>query len=145
MKDSDAPLSTSAGKQVISIDLLTVESLRHHLEQPQHPSASKHQELLDELLQLTLCKYGARPHWALSTNRMVFSGGNNGGDSWDGQREGHGGCASVRDKYGMERFDLFMERRARYDPQDLFLSPAFIKVASKALPERYPGKQEALV
>lgn len=51
-----------------------------------------------------------------------------------------GGKDTVRAKYGSERFERFMDRRSRYDPQDLFLNPAFVKIASQAEPDRYPGR-----
>ena len=129
---SDAPMAMSSGKQAVSIDIQTVGSLEHYqslqaVQVERHGAAAaitRHQELLEELLQLTLCKYRGRPHWALSTNRML-----------------QGGCGEpLRELYGPERFGLFMERRARYDPHDLFLHPAFVKIASQAAPQRYPGE-----
>ena len=87
------------------------------------------QDLLDEILQLTLCKYRGRPHWALSTNRMLFTS----------ER-----CGSVVQKFGGELMGRFMERRLRYDPDDLFLNPAFVGIISEAEPERYPGRHACM-
>ena len=165
-QESEAPLAMSAGRQSVSIDVQSVDSLAHY--RAASPSPTKHQvrgflahnegilwreslcfisrsllhliislyhhslpqDLLDEILQLTLCKYRGRPHWALSTNRMLFSAGL---------------CESTVHKYGGERFGLFMERRLRYDPEDLFLNPAFVKIIGEAEPERYPGRHCSLL
>lgn len=33
----------------------------------------KFTRLHEEIVQMTLCKYGGRPHWALATNRLFLS------------------------------------------------------------------------
>ncbi len=107
----------SSGRQAISIDIQSLGDLKYGV------PASRHDSLLEEVLQLSLCKYRARPHWALSTNRMLL-----------------GSSCPLRDAYG-DRFDQFMERRARFDPQGLFLHPGFVRIASKSPPDNfYPGE-----
>mmetsp|Transcript_5231 Transcript_5231/g.11442 ORF Transcript_5231/g.11442 Transcript_5231/m.11442 type:complete len:590 (-) Transcript_5231:711-2480(-) len=112
---SESPLAMHSGKQVVSVELSTYSSRQHDGTWP-----VKQQGLLEEILQMTLCNYGGRPHWSLSTNRMFSAP-----------------CAT-RDAYGQE-FDLFMERRMRYDPHGIFLHPMFQRIADRSEAIYYPG------
>eukprot|EP00955_Chlamydomonas_euryale_P059380 357374-Chlamydomonas_euryale.AAC.1 len=87
---------------------------------PLHPLPLPTQSLLDEVLQLSLCKFSARPHWALSTNRMLTS------------------RCPLRLAYGAG-FDVLAARRARYDPSDMFLPPLFSRIEAASPPPRFPG------
>ncbi|GFR41090.1 hypothetical protein Agub_g1731 [Astrephomene gubernaculifera] len=114
--ESDAPMALSSGRQVVAIELSTLSS---------HMAAGsglhlKFARLHEELLQMTLCKYGGRPHWAFATNRLL-----------------RGPCA-VRDLYGAS-FDKFLAVRAEYDPSSIFMPPLFQDVVERRGPVYYPG------
>ena len=98
----------------MTIELSTHSSLRQDL-----PIKSQH--LLEEILQLTLCKYEGRPSWALSSNRMFT------------------GPCPTRDKYGFA-FDEFLEKRKVRDPKDIFMPPLFKRVVDRRGADYYTGK-----
>lgn len=115
--ESDAPLALSSGRQVVAIELSTLST----------PHAKggrglplKLVRLHEEVLQMTLCKYHGRPHWAFGTNRLF-----------------RGPCP-VRDMYG-DAFDKFLEQRKTYDAAGMFTPPLFEDVAARRGPEYYPG------
>ncbi|GAX79770.1 hypothetical protein CEUSTIGMA_g7210.t1 [Chlamydomonas eustigma] len=122
---SETPLALSSGRQIISIDIQSFRSLKGYLSSSSHdlPVPSKHQDLLEEILLLTLCKYKGRPHWALSTNRMLLGSP----------------CSSTYEAYGAERFSQVMGRRMRYDPQGLFFHPAVAKIVGMTSNEHRAG------
>jgi hypothetical protein len=128
LQASEAPLSLSSGRQIVSIDIQSYSSLKGYLHTSDGalPIPSKHQDLLEEILLLTLCKYKGRPHWALSTNRMLLGSP----------------CSSTYDAYGAERFTQVMKRRMRYDPQGLFFHPVISRIVGMTPHENSAGKKD---
>ncbi|KAG2500003.1 hypothetical protein HYH03_002285 [Edaphochlamys debaryana] len=115
--ESDAPLALSSGRQVVAIELSTLSS--HRASAAGFPL--KHSRLHEELLQMTMCKYGGRPQWAFATNRLLV-----------------GAPCAVRDLYG-PAFDKFMDQRVSYDPAGLFMPPMWEDIVEKRPGTYYPG------
>lgn len=111
--ESDAPMAMHSGRQVVSVELAA-----HGGRGATVPVRSGH--LMEEILQMSLCKYEARPHWAHATNRLFTS------------------PCPLRDTLGHD-WDAFMEQRARYDPASLFTTPLFTAVANRGVGAMYPG------
>ncbi|GLC51218.1 hypothetical protein PLESTB_000478500 [Pleodorina starrii] len=115
--ESDSPLALSSGRQVVAIEMSTLSS--HNGERAGlHVKFSR---LHEELLQMTMCKYGGRPAWAFASNRLL-----------------RGAPCAVRDLYA-DSFERFLELRASYDPAGLFLPPLFRDVIDRRGPVYYPG------
>ncbi|GIL73236.1 hypothetical protein Vretifemale_3462, partial [Volvox reticuliferus] len=115
--ESDAPLALSSGRQVVAIEMSTLSS--HRAERD--GLHVKFTRIHDELLQMTMCKYGGRPAWAYASNRLL-----------------RGAPCALRDLYSAS-FEQFLELRATYDPAELFLPPLFQDVIYRRGPVYYPG------
>ncbi|GIL42745.1 hypothetical protein Vafri_672 [Volvox africanus] len=115
--ESDAPLALSSGRQVVAIEMSTLSS--HRAERD--GLHVKFTRIHDELLQMTMCKYGGRPAWAFASNRLL-----------------RGAPCAVRDLYSPS-FEQFLELRSSYDPAELFLPPLFQDVIYRRGPVYYPG------
>ncbi|GLI69127.1 hypothetical protein VaNZ11_013682 [Volvox africanus] len=115
--ESDAPLALSSGRQVVAIEMSTLSS--HRAERD--GLHVKFTRIHDELLQMTMCKYGGRPAWAYASNRLL-----------------RGAPCAVRDLYSPS-FEQFLELRSSYDPAELFLPPLFQDVIYRRAPVYYPG------
>lgn len=106
-------MAMNSGRQVVAIEISTFSGRGASM-------PIKHVALFEEIVQVTLCKYQARPSWAYGTNRMFV-----------------GNCP-VRDTLGAD-FDTFLETRMQYDPASLFVSPLFASIISRSVGNNYPG------
>lgn len=70
--ESDAPLSLSHKRQTVTIELSTFSARRRDGRAGHNGMHIKFARLHDEIVQMTLCKYEGRPHWALATNRLFL-------------------------------------------------------------------------
>ena len=117
---SNAPLAMNSGRQMVAVDIQTLSSLTLG---GGSKGPSRHQELLDEILQMSLCKYNARSHWSLSTNRMLVTGPS----------------CPFSSAHSTSEIERFGKRMNRFDPHGLFLHPMFVKMVEEAGQEAYPG------
>lgn len=111
-KASTAPLDTAYGRDTVYIDMLIakgIESLPAH-----------HQSALDEIEQMTFCKYGARPHWGKNSPRVFLSTD-----------------CPIRPKY--PQFDSFMQIATANDPRAIFRPTTFQNVIDGGKYSLQPG------
>ncbi|KAJ9294281.1 hypothetical protein DTO217A2_9198 [Paecilomyces variotii] len=100
-KGSDAPLDMAYGRDTVYIDMLVSKGLAGL---PAH-----HQDILDEIEQITFCKYGARAHWGKNPQRAFL----------------HPECP-MKDKY--PELENFLDTARQQDPRGIFVPPLFRKM-----------------
>ena len=111
-KASNAPMDMGYGRDTVYIDMLVAKGIASL---PAH-----HQDVLDEIEQMTFCRYGARPHWGKNTERIFLNPN-----------------CPVRDKY--PEFDRFLEMAEASDPRGIFRSPMFQRIVDRDSYSQYPG------
>jgi hypothetical protein len=111
-KASESPMDMAYGRDTVYIDMLVAKGIEGL---PAH-----HQSVLDEIEQISFCKYSARPHWGKNTDRIFFNPE-----------------CPVRDKYpGFDRFLGLAEAR---DPRGIFVPPTFQRIIDRQRYETYAG------
>lgn len=109
---SDSPMDMAYGRDTVYIDMLVakgIESLPAH-----------HQSVLDEIEQMSFCKYNARAHWGKNNVRVFLNPD-----------------CPTRDKYpGFDRFLGLAEAR---DPRGIFVPALFKQIVNREKHPLYAG------
>ncbi|KAJ5195551.1 uncharacterized protein N7498_008989 [Penicillium cinerascens] len=111
-KASSAPLDMAYGRDTVYIDMLVAKGI------PGLPA--NHQDVLDEIEQITFGKYDARPHWGKNPERAFLSQD-----------------YPVRNKY--PEFDRHIQMARSADPRGIFEPALFSQIKDRGHHSMYPG------